>query len=640
MMKINRINFFFNSFLFLYIVGGIAAVLLSHIKHLNKEHFGFAFFMGAILVQFVLQANINNSIIQTNTQKLGYYLISTIKIRSIIFLNLLSILLVIFLKSRPNYHLSFEYFLLVSSISAFIVLQILINNSLSKINIYFILLEILALSLFVSLSFLYIIPGPYGNDASYHIEYIKSILEFGSIEQYTGQYLNYPLFHISFVVFEQLTKIENLKTLQAFMIITQILVFILMFSFICKIFNEEVALISVFFFSMTPDLLQSRYAYMPGNFSAIFFIIFLYLLLARGLKQSNLSSILIFIFITANFFHPFTPAVLIFFYFLLLSISKTLNLGKSMFSAKYILFMIVLTFACWMRNIGQQGDLFSSFLKSIIDALNVSESSVSNIDQVTLSGIYTYSDILLNDLGYTTLIFLGIVGSFCVMKEISLKNSKELTRKDEKRFLLSIVTLIFIPFPFVLALIYPESLPSRWFPFIEILTSIFAGVIIFTISQGNGIKKTYASLIILAVISTCVIFFMISSPYVNPNSNLYAESLSGRAGLLESEITAGDFINSLQLKKIHANYIYIQFINRTLMNLSDAINPNDFRTYRDGFVVIRNYDMRKGFIIPLFGHGKLMEIINPNISLYDVLYNSSKIYENREVRLYNDFPNS
>ena len=128
---------------------------------------------------------------------------------------------------------------------------------------------------------------------------------------------------------------------------------------------------------------------------------------------------------------------------------------------------------------------------------------------------------------------------------------------------------------------------------------------------------------------------MTTTPIGNPNTHLYATQLSYRSALIEPEIKTVDFIHSLNLKQIQANSKYIYFINSSLFDHHNWIRPDDPATYRSGVVIIRNYDLEKGFIIPLYGaKGKLMEIIYPDQYFYKSLNSSNKFYENGKVRIY------
>lgn len=100
--------------------------------------------------------------------------------------------------------------------ASLILIQILFSKNLSKYKQYYILIEIFVLSILLSYSFLFLFPSPYGNDASYHVGFIQSILNTGTIGNYFAQYTNYPIFHLLFVFITYMTGIHDFKVIQSF----------------------------------------------------------------------------------------------------------------------------------------------------------------------------------------------------------------------------------------------------------------------------------------------------------------------------------------------------------------------------------------------------------------------------------------
>lgn len=598
---------------------------LSVVYNFNKEHVGLAFLFGGILSFLGVGYN---KLQMSKEEKKGVS--RFIKVTFIIWLFLSVFSVIIFINSKQNYYLPLKYFLVVSLAATIILIQILFPKQPSKSEVYVILLEIFILSGIVSGSFLFLFPGPYGNDASYHVGFIKNIIATGNLGGYPGSYQNYPGYHLLFVFIGLITE-TSLKVTQFIIAIIQILFSIFIFMLTRKIFNDKAALISTLFVTLSPYLLISRYYYFPNAFSVIFFTLILYLFFYPNAKTAAFVLLLIIVFAAIVFTHPLTPAILIVAFLAIFTVSKLLKLEKINVSARIILFMSVFTLGWWMRPIGTQRDLFSGLILSIKNALETVDYAA--VERATLAPLYNWTDIVLIDLGFTTLILLAIAGTFYSLRDVCISTqTKKLTQNQEKVFTLSVVTLLFIPIPYILTLIYPNSLPARWFPFIEVLASMFAGVSVLFIF--HKISKYKLQSTVFLILFYALIFFMITS-VANPNSQLYAKELSGRSALTESEISAGNFINSLHLQQIHANSKYIAFVNRRLANPRDFINPNDPSTYNSGLLVVRNYDLEKGFIIPLFGSkGKLLEIIYPNEEFYASINKSNKIYENGKVILY------
>jgi len=638
-MKLARSKLLIYTLLLVYIIGGLIAVILSLVYHWNKECTGLAFSLGAIL-SLLISRRSDKIIITNGVKKEKKHISRFSEIVLIISLCLSVFSIVIFLNSKQNYYLPLQYFLIVSLIGLLISMQILFSKSLSKHETYLILLEIFILSGIVSVSFLFLFPGPYGNDAPYHVEFIKSIIASGNTQSYHGQYQNYPGYHLLFVFIDLITGLCNLKIAQSVIALVQVLFLTFVFILTKKLLNEKVALISTLLVSLSPHILQPRYVYFPCAFTAVFSILVIYLLLYPNYSNSKTTIfflLLIVVFITTVFFHPLPPAILVIAFFVIFITRISLIRSKKLeISRTNILFISIFTLVTlftliwWMKPIGNQQSLFSTLVLLVKNALR--KFDFTAVERATLAPLYSLIDITLIDLGFTILILFGIAGAFYTLRRICINNIEKSLQNKEKLLYLSTIALIFIPVPYLLTLIFPQSLPDRWFPFIEILASMFAGIGILVIFKRLKRYKLHYTLLFVLFIT---IFFMITTPTVNPNNQLYAKELSGRSALTQSEIGAAEFINWLNPQRIHANSKYVCFINRTLADPHDFININEPNTYRNGLVVIREYDLEKGFTIPLFGSkGKLLEIIYPNEQFYTFINKSNKLYENGEVMMY------
>lgn len=628
-------TYIYYGMIIVYLIGGLAAFTLSYINHWNKEHIGLVFVLGSAFV-LLISRRLDKSIIMQETKKGKGNISRFFKVTFIIFIGLSLVSINICLKFKQYYYLPLQYFLVISLIGTLILLQIIIPKNTIKLERYLILLEILLLSGIVSYALIFLFPGPYGNDASHHIGFIESIIATGNIESYPGQYQNYPGYHFLFTFISLITGIKNMKLIQFFIAIIQAIFLIFVYMLTRKLFDTKISLISTLIVSLSPHLIQSRYMHYPCSFTAIFFIFVLYLLFYPNSKTVTGSSLLVAFFIITVFSHPLTPIILIFALLATFIITKYLKLEKVKILGTTILFMIILSLSWWMKPLGDQKDLFSYLVLSIKNALEFMDYTA--VTRATLAPLYNCSDIVLSDFGFIILIFLGIAGAFYSLKNIALNTIKKLTSGKEKILTLSIVTLLFIPMPYLLTIIYPQSLPDRWFPFIEILASMFAGgavVIISQLKRLSSFKLKYIAPLVVFIL----VFFMITSPVANPNNHIYAEELSSRAALTQSEIDAAEFIKSqrISLENIHGSTGFMAlafekvFLERSI-NFIDPDNPN---TYNSGYIIIRKYDFMKGFTVPLFGKkGLLMKIEPPNQVFTLYLNNANKLYINNETSIY------
>ena len=594
-------------FLFIYLFGGTSAILLSVFFKFNREQVGFAFMIGAIL-SLLLSKNLksNNSFVIIGKD---YF-----KISIIIWVYFLLFSIYLLTNSIKNYYLPLIYFITISFLSSIVVFQILFQR-ITKVRTYIILIEIFVLALTLSASFLFLFPGEYGNDSSFHVKYISDIFNSGNLlNKDGGQYQIYPVYHILYVEIMLLSNLD-LKLATFILSIVQILFLLFIFIISNKLFNIKIGLLSTLLISNATNIIVPRYSFFPGSFSVIFFILFLYLILISN--KFRLIFIIIDLFVS-NFIHPLLPLIITFSLIIMYICQKIIKLNL-LISLNLIFLSIGLLLVQWSRPIDNSYSIISNFISSAKAAF----SEGSTITQATSSPFYNRIDVIMYELGFTILILLAVGGSLWFLKA-----------RMKENIIPAIVTLIFIPTPYILAVVYPNSIPARWFIYIEVVAGIFAGASIFMVLES--LSKYKLKFLIFAPIFLLV-FFSITSPTANPNSHIYAKALSGRNGLLESEISTVNFIKKerIDLKTLHGNSAYIEFIDRDIYKRENFIYPNISSSYNNGTILIRNDDMESGFIIPLFGNeGKLLEIYRPTDDFKNNLGRKNKNYDNGWVRIY------
>ena len=632
MLKVNP-NLIYWLFLTIYILGGLTATVMSIIYNYNKEYVGIAFLFGAF-VAILLKHKYNYLEIKENIVKENH--VNLFKISIMAYCVLFVMLIFIFLNSQQQYYLPLEYFIAVFLISSIILSQILLKPQLSNTYEKIILLEIFLLSTVVFSSFLFLFPSPYGNDAPYHVRFIENSINAGFLTG-EGQYENYPLFHLLFIYIVELCKIENFKAVQFILLVVQNIVILLGFVLTKKLFNNsKIALIVSLFLLFAPYISEPKYFYFPGAFTSILFMLCIFLIFNPKITSLKYSILLILSFIALIIAHPMTPVILIAALIIFLTTSKFNITGEKnststpkKITLTSILLVLTVTISWWMKpsNVSTK-DLFSYSILSIKNAIESVDYTA--VGRATLAPIINQWTIISSDLGFIILLTLAIVGAIYILSNFASNPSKY---KDFKinSIHLAIITLIFIPIPYILAIIYPQSLPNRWFPFIEIFACIFAGfssLIIFNSISLNKIKYTY----ILGLAG--LIFLLVSSPIANPNSHIYAQDISTRSALTYSEIDASQFINQYSnITTVKGNAKYITFI--TQAQFSNFIDPGNSSTYNAGLVILRNYDIEKGFTIPLFGSkNKLLDNIYPPKEFFEFLDNSNEVYSNGNLKMY------
>jgi hypothetical protein len=228
------------------------------------------------------------------------------------------------------------------------------------------------------------------------------------------------------------------------------------------------------------------------------------------------------------------------------------------------------------------------------------------------------------------LIMLGVCGALWVLREID-KNLYKFGDTAGIKKILAYFTLLLTPLPYALAILIPDFLPDRLFIYITLFIGVFTAVTLVTFHELSN-NRIFKFIIILAV--PLFIFFSITSPTSNPNSHIYSQDLASRASLTHTDIGGLDFVRQyINKTDFVANTAYAERITLIPNEYDNYLDPS--QTYTDKFLIVRNYDMENGFVIPLFGKGgKLKEVIMPNATFTNYTGSLNKLYENGGVRAF------
>lgn len=613
-------------FLAVYFLGGLTATVLSFRYHFNKEYVGITFLSGAV-VAALLKYKYNPQEIETDINQLSFT--NLFKISIVAYIILCLALIQSFINAMPQYYFSYSYFILVALISGVILSQILLSKKVSAFTEKIILIEIFGLSTIIFSSFLFIFPTPYGNDASYHVNFIENSINTGFIMA-EGQYQNYPVFHLLFIYLMEICKIKDFKIVQFILMIVQNIILLLIFVLVKKLFNNKAALISFLFISVAPYISIPKYIFFPGAFSAVLFVLVLYLLFYPKISSSKYSLLFMISSLAIIFIHPMTPLILISAMIIVFLFSK-MQFKKEKIDLASILFILVITVSWWMKPSGiTTNDLFTYAVLSFRKASEITDHTAS-IQSATLAPTLNSWTIISSDLGYILLVLLAIIGAIYILAKYA-DHPLKYKKFEMNAVYLAIIILILIPVPYVLAIVYPQSLPSRWFPFIEVFASIFAGLSSFTIFNSL-VRSKLKYLFIISLMG--ITFLLVSNPMVNPNTHLYANDIGTKCALTSSELDASNFINQYSnITEVKGNSKYIAFINLNATQFN-YVDPENSTTYDHGLIVLGTYDIEKGFTIPLYGsNNALLDHVYPSKEFYAFLDNSNEVYNNGNLKMY------
>ena len=521
-----------------------------------------------------------------------------------------------------NYTRPLIFFILMGISCVLIICQIMFYGI--QKHVYVILLEILIIGLVLRASIYFEFPTVYGYDPFFHITGIQSIETQGFITSQLENYANFPYTHILASVIDQMT---NVGAKAAYFTISIIEIIGALFIFIIakKLTNTTIGLISALIIVVAPYNLNWGYWIIPMTLGLVFFIIVLYLLIVREEHQSiKISVLLLFFCFSSILVHTIASFAILVILLLLFACHlfyrffvKTEDGGKKPFGSINLIILFGITlFSYWMFVYRSPGvDLFSSFIRSLVNSF--SRMDMGAVGSVTLAPTYNAMSIFLRDLPFIILLFFALFGSMLLLNQ----------KLDRKKFSWVFVGLAITLFLYGAGFLGISAvLPDRWFAFAEIILVIPAAYAIYLLVfiQTNRKRQVILSAVIIFIFA----FSSITSPLNNGDNPLYAKELSERAGLLPSEVAAASFFYAHSNSTIIANskYALIQ---------GPPLNPENIRSYNLTNIIIRNYDIEKGFLIPFFGEeGKLVEIVYPDENFYEVLESSNKLYDNGQVKMF------
>lgn len=640
-------NVLFYTFLLLYLCGGAGGLILSIRFHLNRESFCLAFLFGAILA-IVMTKNSKSggdsdidAVFADDLKRTKVASRSLVKVFVASYCFLFSFSVLILFYSLQNYFLPLSFFLCVAGMVAVIAIQTLSADSFSGFQANVILAEIVVLSITVCAAILFLFPSPIGNDSGYHVAFIQNVINSGYFGAF-GRYENFPGFYLPFVFSNLIAGIADYKLLQLSSLLMQG-VFVLFVFFITRdLFSTKTGLLSTLIVSLSSQILLPRFYYYPSNYAVVFLIFVMYLLFLQFRVERTTSTALLFVATVALvFIHPLAGLVLLLILLLLLLASRAATPKGKLVPTIFFAFAVILTLFWWMKPIrGSQLDIFSQFIETVQNALQPTGAiGVEGIGAATLSAHLAWGDVMLYDLGFALLVFFGVAGSLYVLGT-NMNGFREFTQVRSNRIALSVTTLLLCPLPFVLAFVAPNTLPDRWFPFVQLLLAVFAGVTFLLFSKRARHKTSLISTLALVT----MLFFMVTSPQVNINTHLYATNLGARQASYSSELQAMDFAMQADPVRVQIR-TDIKYIGGTSSislvtgaagrGFTGDIVPDQEWTYTDAILVVRDYTLKNGFTVPLFGlGGQLLKIVHAGPQFYDALNASKKVYDNGQASVY------
>lgn len=568
---------------------GILAISLSFHFQFNQEHIGFAVLFPSLLY-LVLRKKLTESGSNTPNLKCRY---SNISASFTIFLILFSISLV--LLRSAIYHRPLAYFITITLISAVIAYQIL---NADKRYVWLVLIEILLVSISIRAGVYYLFHDIYGFDIPYYIALINEIINTGYIpSNYPGAYANFFMMPLTVAVVQQIFGLD-MKCAYFSIGIVEALSPIFIF-FICKqLFDFKSGLMAALMLALSDHYIMYGFWIIAMSLALPIFSLIVLLAITKVSKSEILSKSLLIVFLfTIIITHAIATTVTFVVVALFFIVASVITLFETIFeiaelppkedrikitSATTMLFFVSFI-AYWMNAFPWYG---RSFFANIVHSVRCALTSIGWGDVcmvTTVAETPNYASVLLANMGYIILIIFATLGILISLSPANITNKKFALTAS----VIALMGIVYVPSAFN----FTSILPGRWFPFIYILLIIFVPSGIFALT--NLMRSTVSKNILVISILSFFVFFMITSPIANPDNELYSNEFRKRVGIYDSEMKAGDFAAS-KCNTVSKNCMYC------IPDLRNAtfIDPEEPKTYHGSTILIREYDLKKGFYIP------------------------------------------
>ncbi len=510
---------------------GLVILYLSYKLGIGQYGIGLAFSLGPVAYYFLKKKvdlrNINIDCLSNQNIKIN---LTSFLITNIIFV--ICFTLSIAILYNIQYIRPPLYFILVTLALFSIFLEIFNIQNNGK-WIYFIIIKILLISLSFRIGRYYSFPTIPGSDTHFHLMFVKSIIANGKIiDNNVFQYYYTPFWHIFEAINSIILNINLRDTLFISLIAASVVIISLFIYLIVKnLFNIKIGLIAFFFFNIADLIFVGTVTNINTSILVlIFFIMTLFCIIQT--KNKSIYSLFIISFIFESIItHQlstfiFFNAMVIFVIseFLYLQFHNKLNeVKKSHYIANTSITLICIFFISMIFYWMNMSHLASgSFFDDMINRLYHSFTSMlseyagdrepTTTVYINLLRNYGMISNLMYNMGYTILFGLAIIGILVL-----------LNRKYRSRITFQYICASI----FLFGLIYPGTylgldqllIPHRFLPFLELFLIIFAAFSVYIIFEIKIIKWNK---ICMSVIVLFLIFFMITTPFINRNDGFYS----------------------------------------------------------------------------------------------------------------------
>ena len=634
------------------LITGVTITLFSLISTTNRVYLGVALIVPSIIfivIQGVKREQTNAPpLFQIETPHCAWSLLS------IVFLMMYAC--IVYLTHQMMYERPLSYFVLITISAMIVVIQIVSNRSENR-N-WVILVEILLISLSICASVYYLFPTVYGIDPVYHINFAQNLVEQASIPENYSAYSAYPIMHLLIGI---TNIVSGLDWKDTFFVMSIISTFTSVFIYLVglKLFNSKIALLATLLYSLSNFHLYWSFWIAGTTIGSSLVLIFVYLIFLNSKgdqkRQRIILSLMILIFVSLLLAHTLSTVVCLWILMLYFTarilyscifgnafqvivgmvwnsqsvgmvktsrglkdyVYHLLSNQRNAISISLIILLSLLTLAYWTYNIPDSGVSFTDNIGRILKNCFLA-SDLGNFESVSLASEYDLLEITLSELGYAIYILFGLYG---ILWFLFKDNS------NAQRFSLVAlsVSIFFVIYSAGILGLY-AIMPHRWFIFLYIFLCFFTVVGIVYMSSLLRNKITKWSFI--TIISGIMIFFMITSPYANSDSSIYASNLTDRYGATSSELYASQWVNEKYDHTVTTDYNYRKYFHNM-----QYLNPNLKMEY--DMVILREYILLKWVTVPVDGGYYVTRHVPLPDNFEDFLADTySRIYDSKKVRSY------
>lgn len=535
--------------------------------------------------------------------------------------------------AHTNLHRPQLYFLLIAICVTAIATETLFSQG--KIQIWFILVKIILVSVNLNGNLLYEFPGLYGVDPWVHMSLIETWANEGHIIAHAPMmasasygYYNYPIFHLIVIVTKILTGLEFKESLFLsvgifYVVASSLFVFLISKNLLGIKGGLLAALLMItnmFYISWGAWLI-------PTSLGVVFFAIILYLIFVGRSDHRKLLLLItmVLILVRAHTLSPFVIiCALITIYLSKICYERVykVDINKINIGFNFIIIFVVAMLSQWIYAFYTAGS--RTFIDSVLSGLFQSVRT-----EIEFTGkAFSFSNTLdlgilapLNRVGFLISMALIVIGTLFWL------NPSQISKKKIALISATVVLSIFTYFPIAFGL--KNLIAGRWPVFIYIVSAPIISQGVLLLSRYSKIK--IAKLLFLVFLIFIYSMFMINQSAVNLHTPFYGEySLNPeRNAYTQSELQAVDTISRIYNgSNVTTDNHYARLVFPVQIGYEN-IYMLDTKVKNDGIIVLRNYV----YIHPydtIINYDELNQdfLLQFEGSEYNI------IYDNRDVQAY------